>query len=109
MHDGDGDALHLSDSEIGDDPMGRVGSADSYMVAFLQTKGGEEVRHATDLRIHLAIGIMIAAGCVLGGAVLGEIEIREGGSIPVIADRLREDVKIVASHQWADFIVITGL
>jgi hypothetical protein len=109
MHDGDGDTLHLGNGKIGDDPVGGVGSADSYMVALLQAEGGEQFRHAADFGIHLAIGIVVAAGGVLGGTVLGEIEIREGGLVPVVADGFREDIEIVFCHQWADFIVITGL
>lgn len=77
---------HLSDSEIGDDPMGGVGATDSDMVALLQTEGGEQLRYAADLRVHLAIGIVITTGGVLGGTVLRQIEVREGGLIPVLID-----------------------
>ena len=92
VHDSDGDTLHLGDREISDCPMGGVGSADSDMIALFQTKGGKEIRYAAEFRIHLAVGIVVATGGVLGGTVLREIEVREGGSIPVIADRLREDI-----------------
>ena len=92
MHDGDGNTLHLSDREISDCPMGGVSSADSDMVALFQTKSGKEIRYAAEFRIHLAVGIVVATGGVLGGTVLGEIEVREGGLIPVGADGLREDI-----------------
>ena len=92
VHDRYGDARHLSDRKISDDPMGGVGSADSYMVALVQTKGGKEIRYAAEFRIHLAVGIVVATGGVLGGTVLGEIAVREGGLIPVGADSFREDI-----------------
>lgn len=99
MHDGDGNTLHLSNRQIGDDPMGGVGSADSYMVTLFQTKGGKEIRYAAEFRIHLAVGIVVATGGVLGGTVLREIEVREGGLVPVGADGLREDIEIIFSHR----------
>ena len=99
MHDSDRNALHLSDSEIGDDPMGGVGATYGYMVALLQTKIGQEFCHTADLLVHLTVGIMVAAGGVLGSAVLGEIEIRESRLVPVGADSFRENGEVVVSHQ----------
>lgn len=101
MHDGDGYTLHLSDSEIGDDPMGGVGSADGYMVAFLETEGSEIARHAANLGVHLAIGIVVATRGVLGSAVFSEVEIGESRLVPIIADDLSEDVKIIACHDFS--------
>ena len=72
--------------------MGRVGTADSYMVALVQTKGGKEIRYAAEFRVHLAVSIVVATGGILGGTVLGEIEVRESGLVPVIADGFREDI-----------------
>ena len=66
--------------------MGGVGSADSYMVTFLQTKRGQQVGNTADLRIHLAVSIVVAAGGILGGTVLREIEVREGGLVTVLVD-----------------------
>ena len=92
VHDGDGNTLHLGDREISDCPMGGVSSADSDMIALFQTKGGKEIRYAAEFRVHLAVGIVVATGGILGGTVLGEIEIRESELVPVIADRLRKDI-----------------
>ena len=99
MHDGNGYTLHLSDSEIGDHPMGGVGAADSDMVALLETEGSEEICYAAEFHIHLAVGIVVATGGILGRAVLRQIEVREGGLVPVRADSFREDIEIVFSHQ----------
>ena len=99
VHDGDGDTLHLGDREISDCPMGGVGSADSDMIALFQTKGGKEIRYAAEFRIHLAVGIVVATGGVLGGAVFGEIAVRESGLVPVGADGFREDIEIIFSHR----------
>ena len=67
-------------------------AADSDMIALFQTKGGKEIRYAAEFRVHLAVGIVVATGGILGGTVLGEIEIRESELVPVIADRLRKDI-----------------
>lgn len=99
MHDGDGNTLHLGDREISDCPMGGVGSADSDMVALLQTEGGQQIRYAAEFRVHLAVGIVVATGGILGGTVLGEIEVRESGLVPVGADGFREDIEIIFSHR----------
>ena len=92
MHDRYGDALHLSDREISDCPMGGVGSADSDMIALFQTERGKQIRYAAEFRVHLAVSIVVATGGILGGTVLGEIEVRESGLVPVIADGFREDI-----------------
>ena len=101
MHDGNGYTLHLSDSEISDDPVGGIGSTDGYMVAFLQAERGEHIRHTAEFGIHPAVGIVIATGGILGGAIFGEIEIRESRLVPVGADRFREDVKVISCHDFS--------